>query len=53
MQCRALLSGVRLSLVCALQGTQIQGTFWRESAEKYLDVLQEGKVRFDQGLTRV
>jgi hypothetical protein len=34
----------------ALQGTQIQGTFWRESAEKYLDALQEGKVSFDQEL---
>jgi hypothetical protein len=36
-----------VSCVNALQGTQIQGTFWRESAEKYLDALQEGKVRFD------
>jgi hypothetical protein len=30
------------------QGTQIQATFWREAAEKYLDVLQEGKVRLPQ-----
>jgi hypothetical protein len=34
--------------VCFVQGTQIQGTFWRESAEKYLDALQEGKVGWSQ-----
>lgn len=28
-----------------LQGTQIQGNFWRESADKYYDSLEEGKVR--------
>lgn len=27
-------------------GSQIQATFWREAAEKYLDVLQEGKVYY-------
>eukprot|EP00878_Enallax_costatus_P039208 GHUV01044768.1.p1 GENE.GHUV01044768.1~~GHUV01044768.1.p1 ORF type:complete len:587 (+),score=180.53 GHUV01044768.1:1086-2846(+) len=28
------------------EGGQIQGTFWRESADKYLDTLQEGKVYY-------
>lgn len=27
------------------QGTQIQGSFWRESADKFYDSLQEDKVR--------
>jgi hypothetical protein len=31
-------------LLCGLQGSQIQGSFWRESADKFYDSLEEGKV---------
>lgn len=31
--------------VCVLQGTQIEGSFWRESADKFYDSMEEGKVR--------
>lgn len=27
-----------------LQGTQIEATLWREAAERFYDVLQEGKA---------
>lgn len=38
-------------LCCAMspftpQGTQIQGSFWRESADRFYDSLQEGKVYY-------
>ena len=36
--------GVLLPDINGLQGVQIQGTFWREQADQYEQVLQEGAV---------
>lgn len=43
-QMHVLTSLLWVSLALWLQGTQIQGSFWREAADKYFDSLQEGKV---------
>lgn len=34
-----------------LQGTQIQGTFWKDSAHKYYDSIEEGKVSKHEAAT--
>jgi hypothetical protein len=39
------LTVLLFAVLCVLQGTQIEGSFWRESADKFHDSLEEGKVR--------
>jgi hypothetical protein len=38
---------------CAVQGTEIQATFWRESADKYAAALQDDQVRRCPGAKRM
>ena len=34
----------QVNLSCPLQGTQIEGSVWRDLADKYHDLLEESKV---------
>jgi hypothetical protein len=39
------LTVLLFAVLRVLQGTQVEGSFWRESADKFYDSLEEGKVR--------
>ena len=38
------LSSEKLQLDCVLQGTQIEASVWRDLADRYYDLLEEGKA---------